>query len=249
MPLKALYFGFQQGFRVWYAPTQLFPMSFPKVNESGMGPVPLASEVEGSVALDPAPGVPKGKHSSDALIRRGFFAAVVFSMLGFCTVAVYLFYFAFQMNAAFGARSVGALHSLGSGEELQVLFVHVAAWHFGLQSCGVMAGVVLGFLGLALFLLGIQGDIEGTARVSGYSFQFSHMAPGTLVILAATILIGICATRTGAEVAIGPSGKPPQAETATPDRGSAATGAPAQVGSVPDPTANTGRTKEKNDTH
>jgi len=230
---------------VWYAPIHLFLMSLPKLTESGIGPIPLASEVEGRVALDPAPASPRGERSSDAMIRRGFFAAVIFSMVGFCTVAVYLFYFAIQMNAAFAARSVGALHSLGSDEELQILFVHVAVWHFGLQSCGVMAGVVLGFLGLALFLLGIQGDITGSAKVSGYSFQFSHMAPGTLVLLAATILIGICATRTGAEVAIGASGKPAQTETGNADRGSPAMGAPAQA-EVPDPTAKSARPKETN---
>jgi hypothetical protein len=172
--------------------------------------------------------------SSEKLIRQGFFAAVLLSMLGFAAVVAYLFYCKHEMNVAFTSDAVSALHTkLGDyGEERLFLFVHLGVWQYALQSCGVMAGVVFGFLGLALFLLGIQGDINGKAKASGYTIQLNHLAPGTLVIVASAILIGICATR-HVTLEIGPDSQPTKTDsTNSAHGGSGGTGAPAQV-SVP----------------
>jgi hypothetical protein len=43
----------------------------------------------------------------------------------------------------------------------------------GLNSCGVFAGLSLGFLGFALFLLGIKGEMDVRASSERYSGKFS----------------------------------------------------------------------------
>ena len=56
-----------------------------------------------------------------------------------------------------------------------------------------MAGVGFGFIGLALFLLGIKGDLTAGVETSAYAMKLQHLAPGTLVIVAGVVLIGFCA--------------------------------------------------------
>jgi len=79
----------------------------------------------------------------------------------------------------------------------------VAMARFTLLSCGVFIGMAFGFLGFALFLLGIKGemDAEATTGKEGYSVKLARLSPGLFVILCATLLIGVCMTRkTGFEL-------------------------------------------------
>ena len=131
--------------------------------------------------------------STDAWIKYGFYAAVLFALLGFVAVVAFFCYFAHDMTKAFSPNILAALSPLDQSRLDEILSVHIAMWRFALLACGMMGGVVLGFLGLALFLLGVNGDMNGKAEGRGYSLYWNHVAPGTLVIIAATVLIGVCA--------------------------------------------------------
>jgi hypothetical protein len=63
-----------------------------------------------------------------------------------------------------------------------------------LLSCGVSVGFAFGFLGFALFLLGIKGSIDTELQAEHYKASFERLSPGLLLLLASIILIGICVT-------------------------------------------------------
>jgi hypothetical protein len=133
--------------------------------------------------------------SSQRLIHIGFYFALVLSTFGFISVIAFLSYYAHETVSAYNPSNVQALHALQNlSEEREILFTHMAVWRFALQACGVMAGVVFGFIGLALFLLGIKGNISGEGRFTKYSLQINHLAPGTFVILIAAVLVAVCTT-------------------------------------------------------
>lgn len=64
-----------------------------------------------------------------------------------------------------------------------------------LLSCGVVVGMALGFLGFALFLLGVEGtqDVEGTAP--SLTLKLARLSPGAFVIICSAVLVGVCVTR------------------------------------------------------
>jgi len=103
---------------------------------------------------------------------------------------------------------------------------------FTLLSCGVFVGLAFGFLGFALFLLGITNEMDATAEGEGYSIKLARLSPGVFVILCATVLIGVCMTRrTAFELTSAPEQHisentphetpPPQSATGTQENGDA----------------------------
>ncbi len=66
-----------------------------------------------------------------------------------------------------------------------------------LLSCGFFIALSFGFLGFALFLVGASGQSDLAAGSgAGLKLSLSNLAPGSIAIVAATILAGLCATRT-----------------------------------------------------
>jgi hypothetical protein len=64
-----------------------------------------------------------------------------------------------------------------------------------LISCGIHVGMSFGFLGFALFLLGVKGEMDVNAKSEGYQVKIARISPGVFVILCAAILIGVCVTQ------------------------------------------------------
>lgn len=65
-----------------------------------------------------------------------------------------------------------------------------------LLSCGIFVGMAFGFMGFSLFLVGVKGDIDASLSAADkYKLQVARLSPGLFVILCATILIGMCATK------------------------------------------------------
>jgi hypothetical protein len=64
-----------------------------------------------------------------------------------------------------------------------------------LLSTGVFVGLAFGFLGFALVVIGVRGDISAEGRHASLTVKLSHLSPGVLVIVAAVVLVGICTTR------------------------------------------------------
>ena len=64
-----------------------------------------------------------------------------------------------------------------------------------LISCGIFVGMSFGFLGFALFLIGVQGEMDAELKHERVELKLFRIAPGALVLLCAALLIGLCVTR------------------------------------------------------
>jgi hypothetical protein len=89
--------------------------------------------------------------------------------------------------------------TLSVGQELvgkvELLNARLVMARIALLSCGLLAGLSFGFLGFSLFLIGVDGESDVSGEHSDYKITLSKVSPGIIVLLAATILIGVCATR------------------------------------------------------
>lgn len=118
-----------------------------------------------------------------------------------------------------------------------------------LLSCGVFIGMAFGFLGFALFLIGIKGEIEASGTHESFSFKIARISPGAFVITCTMVLIGICVThRTPFDYRYESPGAPPASgektaasilkKLAAADASApAATPAPSQPATLPAPGA------------
>jgi len=139
---------------------------------------------------DPAPRFPQ------ILLNTGFIFALV--VAGAClTVSTwYLFTFLQATNSAIE----GVLRTAQDRPETPAtvtqlgILARTAMARFALLSCGVSVGMGFGFLGFALFLLGIKGEMEVSAQNEAANVKFARMAPGVFVILCASVLIAVCIT-------------------------------------------------------
>jgi hypothetical protein len=125
------------------------------------------------------------------ILNFGFKAAVVLAGLCFVLGACYLGYFLVTTS--------GSIVPLVKETQPGVLDIVVSARmvmaRFALLSTGVFAGLAFGFLGFALFLIGIEGDMGVDAESETYKLKLARISPGVFVMLVAALLIGICATR------------------------------------------------------
>jgi len=139
------------------------------------------------------------KHATDKLTSHivlwSFVAAVVLAIAGFMVVAIYLFRYFNHAVDAFAPSTMGQLAGMHINAMQSMLLARTGLWKFILQSCGIIAGVAFGFLGFALFLLGVKGDMDAAFDDSQHKVQLSRMAPGSFVLFIAAILIGLCSTK------------------------------------------------------
>jgi hypothetical protein len=61
-----------------------------------------------------------------------------------------------------------------------------------LLSTGIMVGLAFGFLGFALFVMGITGAAKLNAEGHGARVSLENAAPGLVVLVVAAMLIGVC---------------------------------------------------------
>lgn len=127
-------------------------------------------------------------------LLSSFSAAVLLSLAAFIAVGDYLFRYLHVAISAFDAANIQQLTSIDLNQLQDILLARTGLWKFILQSCGVMAGAAFGFLGFALFLLGVKGDMDAAYHDAHHKVQLTRMAPGTFVILMASVLVGFCST-------------------------------------------------------
>lgn len=72
------------------------------------------------------------------------------------------------------------------------LATSVSLMRLSLLSTGVMVGVAFGFLGFALFVMGITGTAKLNAEALGARVLLGNAAPGLVVLVVAAMLICIC---------------------------------------------------------
>jgi hypothetical protein len=125
------------------------------------------------------------------LLNVGFCVALILSGACLAMGALYLNNFLNSTNA--GVQSLiekaGNLppESLYTAINARLVMARIA-----LLSCGVFIGMSFGFLGFALFLMGIKEEMGVTARHESFHVKLARLSPGVFVILCSTILIGVC---------------------------------------------------------
>ena len=129
----------------------------------------------------------------DPLIRYSVFVAL--GCAGVCMIFTILYVFSYSLDSTLSfERHFDSYLASGNASNLStVLGLHMAQNRMFLQSCGMVAGIFFAFLGLALFLVGIQGTVDATGEVKDYSASAKRLAPGGIILLASMIFVGVSA--------------------------------------------------------
>lgn len=126
------------------------------------------------------------------ILNLGFLFALIIAAICFVFSARYL-----DTYLSITSNSVDTIIQETAGQPVAMqlaLAARLAVAKYSLSSCGVVAGLAFGFLGLALFLLGIKGNMDAGGTYDKSSIQLGRVAPGTFVLICATILIGVSIT-------------------------------------------------------
>lgn len=132
--------------------------------------------------------------SAQRLVIASFVAALVVAMISFIGAATYLVIYLLHAFSMFGKITIAELSHVKLNHVQAILAARADSGKFMLQSCGVVSGMAFGFLGFALFVLGIKGDMDATIGNSEHKVQLNRVAPGAAVMFAAAVLIGFCST-------------------------------------------------------
>jgi hypothetical protein len=129
----------------------------------------------------------------DPLIRYSVFVAL--GCAAVCMIFTILYVFSYSLDSTLSfERHFDSYLAAGNTANLPtVLGLHMAQNRMFLQSCGMVAGIFFAFLGLALFLVGIQGTIDASGQLKDYSTSVRRLAPGGIILLASMIFVGVSA--------------------------------------------------------
>lgn len=135
------------------------------------------------------------------ILNIGFLAALLLAALALCMAGWYLHRFAASTNDVVArAMALGQRREAISPAQLDVLQsalgIQTYVSRVLLVSCGMFIALAFGFLGFALFLVGAAGQSDlGVTQGSSYKITLTNLAPGTIAILAATVLAALCVTQ------------------------------------------------------
>jgi len=156
---------------------------------------PSETSAEARESLGVAPSEATEARFPQALLNFGFGFALFLAAACLTLSGWYLFTFLQATNSGVENLLRSALDNSTSPSVIQLsILARTAMARFALLSCGVCVGMGFGFLGFALFLLGIKGEMDVDAQHEKAQIKVARMAPGVFVILCATILIGVCVT-------------------------------------------------------
>ena len=155
------------------------------------------TDAQGSAESDSdGDGTPIEVLVSPKLVSIAFVFSLVMAAICLFVSVCWLIYYQFavfgEARAAMAEAESTFYPDLVLKAQMQALFLQSTP-----ISCGTLAGVGLGFLGFALFMvninlkptLGVEGEYE-KAKI-----KFVNLSPGILVICLAVILIGFCISR------------------------------------------------------
>jgi hypothetical protein len=129
---------------------------------------------------------------SRRILEVGFVFGLVLSGLCLILSGVYLFrYLDLTSNAI--DISIGKAQTDPAVTQIAIS-ARLAIAKYSLCSCGIVSGLAFGFLGFALFLIGIRTDMDVESSHNGSMIHLARIAPGTFVILCASLLIGVSVT-------------------------------------------------------
>lgn len=138
----------------------------------------------------------KAMRFSRRILNAGFVVALVLAAICLLASIVYLASFLYSTQAAIDSMIEKASSTNVNFNILELAInARMVTARIALLSCGITVGMSFGFLGFALFLIGVEGEMDVEAQQEEYRVKIARMAPGVFVILCATALIAICATR------------------------------------------------------
>jgi hypothetical protein len=134
------------------------------------------------------------------LLDIGFATGLLLAAICLLVSGWYLHEFLTTTSAGI-ETTVTSLKSAQVSEDILTLAVNARMMiaRLALLSCGVLVGTSFGFLGFALFLLGIKGEMDVELQADDYRGKYkgkiARMSPGAFAILCGTIIITLCAIR------------------------------------------------------
>lgn len=138
--------------------------------------------------------VEKGPEFPPWLLNTGFISALVLAAV--CLVAGGYYLHEFQQATQTSVLKVINGKAIPEPGVFQLaIMAQMYLTRIQLLSCCIFVGMAFGFLGFALFLLGVKGEIDAQGSGATLTVKVLSLSPGVFVLLCATILIGICATR------------------------------------------------------
>jgi len=144
-----------------------------------------------TVSRKPKPAV---MASRDPMLRYGFYAGLVLATLCFAFTVIYISLYSFTTTKTFDQHHGEYVDAKSHPNLNSVLLARTAQNKTLLQSCGIVAGIAFGFLGFSLFLLGIEGTSDVAGKMEDYTVTLNKVAPGSLILIAAIVLIAVSAT-------------------------------------------------------
>jgi len=128
------------------------------------------------------------------MLRYGFYAGLVLATLCFAFTVIYISLYSFTTTKTFDQHHGEYVDAKSHPNLNSVLLARTAQNKTLLQSCGIVAGIAFGFLGFSLFLLGIEGTSDVAGKMEDYTVTLNKVAPGSLILIAAIVLIAVSAT-------------------------------------------------------
>ena len=119
------------------------------------------------------------------VLNSGFFFGLALSVL--CFIAA-----AWHLSSFQSALSNPPTNSPLAEDNV---FLRTISSKMALITSGTISAIALGFLGLSLFLVGVQGSTNVEASAQSYQTKLVNVAPGTLVLVCAIGLIALLMTR------------------------------------------------------
>jgi hypothetical protein len=160
-----------------------------QADEKGVNKKPVQAKRERLSSLDVNVRFPQ------KLLNFGFCFALFLSVSCLALSAYYLHSFLVNTNSGLENLISGAGSQLKSDTLEVAIAGRVVMARLSLISCGVFVGVSFGFLGFALFLIGVRGEMDASAEYEHFKTKLARLSPGVFIILCATILIVVCITR------------------------------------------------------
>jgi hypothetical protein len=133
------------------------------------------------------------ENARDRMIKHGFYIGLGLATVCLIFASTYISWYSERMEDSFEGHVPAFLKATDTRPLVCIMLTRTALNKTLLQSCGVVGGIAFGFVGFALFLLGVRGNIDAEMSTGRNTFTFKRLAPGSAVILAALLLVGISA--------------------------------------------------------
>ena len=122
------------------------------------------------------------------LTNIAFVVALTISVLLLVGGAVYLSVFLAITTSTLNTVFSKAAETPNTG----VLSSAYALTSIAFNSCGMFVGIAFAFLGLAMSLLGVRGEMDASGQTEAFSFKILRASPGALAMICSVVVLTTC---------------------------------------------------------